>query len=229
MSNINYADVCCGLAWGDEGKGKIVSQLRHQGHGDRVSGRGQLRQRDRIRPLEVVEETCVHARKREGRVRRRLFRRQRLQHRIDLVTSRVGQSAVVDLTQLGTDPVARAPSIIIQTLDAVMRHLESGTGVHPMAPRRKGDPAGLHIVVDSELDHLRLVIHRRLVIVIGRPAGHGEHADQDDEGQVECVPHFRAPLSISLYASHDGAPWRSYKLILLLSPKGALCSQSPPR
>ena len=27
MSNINYADVCCGLAWGDEGKGKIVSQL----------------------------------------------------------------------------------------------------------------------------------------------------------------------------------------------------------
>ena len=25
--DINYVDVCCGLAWGDEAKGKIVSQL----------------------------------------------------------------------------------------------------------------------------------------------------------------------------------------------------------
>ena len=27
MNNINYVDVCCGLAWGDEAKGKIVSEL----------------------------------------------------------------------------------------------------------------------------------------------------------------------------------------------------------
>ena len=27
MSKINYVDVCCGLAWGDEAKGKIVSHL----------------------------------------------------------------------------------------------------------------------------------------------------------------------------------------------------------
>lgn len=27
MSEINYVDICCGLAWGDEAKGKITSQL----------------------------------------------------------------------------------------------------------------------------------------------------------------------------------------------------------
>ena len=27
MNHINYVDVCCGLAWGDEAKGKIVSEL----------------------------------------------------------------------------------------------------------------------------------------------------------------------------------------------------------
>lgn len=27
MNNINYVDICCGLAWGDEAKGKIVSEL----------------------------------------------------------------------------------------------------------------------------------------------------------------------------------------------------------
>ena len=26
-SKINFVDICSGLAWGDEGKGKIVSQL----------------------------------------------------------------------------------------------------------------------------------------------------------------------------------------------------------
>ena len=25
--NINYVDVCCGLAWGDEAKGKIIAEL----------------------------------------------------------------------------------------------------------------------------------------------------------------------------------------------------------
>ena len=25
--DIEYVDICCGLAWGDEGKGKIVSYL----------------------------------------------------------------------------------------------------------------------------------------------------------------------------------------------------------
>lgn len=25
--SINYVDVCCGLAWGDEAKGKIIAQL----------------------------------------------------------------------------------------------------------------------------------------------------------------------------------------------------------
>ena len=27
MQNINYVDIVCGLAWGDEAKGKIVSHL----------------------------------------------------------------------------------------------------------------------------------------------------------------------------------------------------------
>ena len=27
MSQINYTDICCGLAWGDEAKGKIVANL----------------------------------------------------------------------------------------------------------------------------------------------------------------------------------------------------------
>ena len=26
-NDINVVDICCGLAWGDEAKGKIVSQL----------------------------------------------------------------------------------------------------------------------------------------------------------------------------------------------------------
>ena len=29
---VEYVDVCCGLAWGDEGKGKIVSQLAKSGN-----------------------------------------------------------------------------------------------------------------------------------------------------------------------------------------------------
>ena len=29
MTNkINYVDICCGLSWGDEAKGKIVSYLK---------------------------------------------------------------------------------------------------------------------------------------------------------------------------------------------------------
>ena len=26
-NNIKYVDVCCGLSWGDEGKGKIIADL----------------------------------------------------------------------------------------------------------------------------------------------------------------------------------------------------------
>ena len=26
-TNINYADICCGLSWGDEAKGKIIAEL----------------------------------------------------------------------------------------------------------------------------------------------------------------------------------------------------------
>lgn len=33
---IEYVDVCCGLAWGDEGKGKVVSQLAKSGNYDYV-------------------------------------------------------------------------------------------------------------------------------------------------------------------------------------------------
>jgi len=36
MSNINYVDICCGLAWGDEAKGKIVSSLAATGNYDYV-------------------------------------------------------------------------------------------------------------------------------------------------------------------------------------------------
>ena len=31
MNKINNVDICCGLAWGDEAKGKIVSQLSKNG------------------------------------------------------------------------------------------------------------------------------------------------------------------------------------------------------
>jgi len=34
--NIKYVDICCGLSWGDEGKGKIVSQLSKSGEYDFV-------------------------------------------------------------------------------------------------------------------------------------------------------------------------------------------------
>ena len=34
--NISYVDVCCGLAWGDEAKGKIVSYLSKTGEYDFV-------------------------------------------------------------------------------------------------------------------------------------------------------------------------------------------------
>ncbi len=33
---INSVDICCGLAWGDEAKGKIVSQLSKDGKYDFV-------------------------------------------------------------------------------------------------------------------------------------------------------------------------------------------------
>ena len=36
VMNIQYVDVCCGLSWGDEGKGKIVSQLSKSGEYDFV-------------------------------------------------------------------------------------------------------------------------------------------------------------------------------------------------
>lgn len=36
MTDINYADICCGLCWGDEAKGKIVSQLSKTGTYDFV-------------------------------------------------------------------------------------------------------------------------------------------------------------------------------------------------
>ena len=36
MNNINYVDIVCGLAWGDEAKGKIVSQLAKSGKYDYV-------------------------------------------------------------------------------------------------------------------------------------------------------------------------------------------------
>ena len=31
-NNINYVDIVCGLAWGDEAKGKIVAQLSRSGN-----------------------------------------------------------------------------------------------------------------------------------------------------------------------------------------------------
>ena len=31
-NKINYADICCGLNWGDEGKGKLVSYLAKKGN-----------------------------------------------------------------------------------------------------------------------------------------------------------------------------------------------------
>ena len=34
--SIEYVDICCGLAWGDEGKGKVVSQLSKEGEYDFV-------------------------------------------------------------------------------------------------------------------------------------------------------------------------------------------------
>ena len=34
--NIDSVDICCGLAWGDEGKGKIVSYLSKTGNYDFV-------------------------------------------------------------------------------------------------------------------------------------------------------------------------------------------------
>ena len=36
VMNIKYVDICCGLSWGDEGKGKIVSQLSKSGEYDFV-------------------------------------------------------------------------------------------------------------------------------------------------------------------------------------------------
>lgn len=36
MSAIQHVDICCGLSWGDEGKGKIVSQLSKSGEYDFV-------------------------------------------------------------------------------------------------------------------------------------------------------------------------------------------------
>ena len=36
MSRVNEVDICCGLAWGDEAKGKIVSQLSKNGDYDFV-------------------------------------------------------------------------------------------------------------------------------------------------------------------------------------------------
>lgn len=36
MSDIQHVDICCGLSWGDEGKGKIVSQLSKSGNYDFV-------------------------------------------------------------------------------------------------------------------------------------------------------------------------------------------------
>ena len=36
MNNISYVDICCGLAWGDEAKGKIVSYLSKNGAYDFV-------------------------------------------------------------------------------------------------------------------------------------------------------------------------------------------------
>ena len=36
MDNIKSVDICCGLSWGDEGKGKIVSQLSKNGNYDFV-------------------------------------------------------------------------------------------------------------------------------------------------------------------------------------------------
>ena len=36
MININYVDICCGLAWGDEAKGKIVAELSKSGDYDYV-------------------------------------------------------------------------------------------------------------------------------------------------------------------------------------------------
>ena len=31
MNRISKVDICCGLAWGDEAKGKIVAQLSKEG------------------------------------------------------------------------------------------------------------------------------------------------------------------------------------------------------
>ena len=31
-NSINYVDICCGLAWGDEAKGKIIADLSKQGN-----------------------------------------------------------------------------------------------------------------------------------------------------------------------------------------------------
>ena len=28
MDTVNHVDICCGLAWGDEAKGKITSELK---------------------------------------------------------------------------------------------------------------------------------------------------------------------------------------------------------
>ena len=36
MSKINFVDICCGLNWGDEAKGKLVSQLAKSGTYDFV-------------------------------------------------------------------------------------------------------------------------------------------------------------------------------------------------
>jgi len=36
MRNIKYVDICCGLSWGDEGKGKIVSHLSNNNEYDFV-------------------------------------------------------------------------------------------------------------------------------------------------------------------------------------------------
>ena len=36
MNRISKVDICCGLAWGDEAKGKIVAQLSKEGGYDYV-------------------------------------------------------------------------------------------------------------------------------------------------------------------------------------------------
>jgi len=36
IAKLNYVDVCCGLAWGDEGKGKIIAELSKSGAYDYV-------------------------------------------------------------------------------------------------------------------------------------------------------------------------------------------------